>query len=75
MTTTVEKLELVSQLGLLEGIKAGAFDVASDDVPTKAEVAALTTIATIDAIDPATTMALVNEVKAKVNEIITALKA
>lgn len=75
MTTSAEKLVLVSQLGLVEGIKAGAFDVAADDVPTKAEVTALTTVATIDAIDPATTMALVNELKAKVNAIITALKA
>lgn len=31
-------------------------------------------IVTIDAIDPATTMALVNECKAKINEIITALE-
>ncbi len=35
----------------------------------------LTPIATADATDPATTMALANECKAKVNAIISALKA
>ncbi|AHJ87315.1 hypothetical protein phiPsa374_056 [Pseudomonas phage phiPsa374] len=75
MTTTVEKLELVSQLGLIEGIKAGAFDVAADDVPTKAEVTALTAVATADGSDPETTQALANALKVKVNEIIAALKA
>ena len=44
-------------------------------VAAKAAVAALTTIATADAIDPATTMALVNICKAKINTIIAALKA
>lgn len=38
-------------------------------------VAALTTIATADAIDPATTMALVNICKAKINTIIAALQS
>lgn len=32
-------------------------------------------IATADAVDPATTMALVNICKAKINELLTALKA
>lgn len=41
----------------------------------KAQVAALTAIATADASDPATTQALVNECKAKINAIIAALKA
>ncbi|WYN05084.1 head fiber protein [Pseudomonas phage UNO-G1W1] len=71
MTTPVEQYELVAQLGLLEGIKAGAFV----DSGQAAAITALTTITTVDAIDPATTMALVNEVKAKVNAIIAALKA
>lgn len=75
MTTVTQKLELISQLGLIEGIKAGAFEVSATDVPTKAQVAALTTVTTANATDPATTMALVNELKAKVNAIITALKA
>lgn len=42
---------------------------------TKAAIAALTTIATADAVDPATTMALSNINKAKINQIIAALKA
>lgn len=42
---------------------------------TKAAIAALTTIATADATDPATTMALSNINKAKINQIIAALKA
>jgi hypothetical protein len=75
MTTLAQKLVLVSQLGLIEGIKAGAFDVAADDVPTKTEVAALTAVATADGSDPATTQALANALKVKVNEIIAALKA
>lgn len=75
MTTLVQKLALISQLGLIEGIKAGAFDIAATDVPTKTQVAALTAIATADATDPATTMALANINKAKINAIIAALKA
>lgn len=39
----------------------------------RAALTALTAIATADAIDPATTMALVNECKAKINAIISAL--
>ena len=44
-------------------------------VASKAQIAALTTIATADATDPATTMALANINKAKINAIIAALKA
>ena len=44
-------------------------------VAAKAQIAALTTIATADAIDPATTMAMANICKAKINAIIAALKA
>ncbi|MNC52685.1 hypothetical protein D3C75_1020450 [compost metagenome] len=43
-------------------------------LPDPATVAALTPIATADAIDPATTMALANINKAKINAIIAALK-
>jgi len=71
MTTPVEQYELVAQLGLLEGIKAGAFV----DSGQAAAITALTTVTTADAVDPATTQSLVNELKAKVNAIITALKA
>lgn len=44
-------------------------------VAGKSQVAALTAIATADATDPATTMALANINKAKINAIIAALKA
>lgn len=44
-------------------------------LPTKTEVAGLTPISTADATDPASTQALANEIKAKVNAIIAALKA
>lgn len=44
-------------------------------IAAKAAIAALTPIATADAIDPATTMALANINKAKINAIIAALKA
>lgn len=57
---------------------AWAFDKkvnALKPVEQKAQIAALTTIATADATDPATTMALANECKAKINATITALKA
>lgn len=44
-------------------------------IAAKAQIAALTVIATADAVDPATTMALANINKAKINAIINALKA
>lgn len=43
-------------------------------LPDPVTVAALTPIATADATDPATTMALANINKAKINAIIAALK-
>jgi hypothetical protein len=43
-------------------------------IPDPATVAALTPIALADATDPATTMALANANKAKINQIIAALK-
>ena len=42
---------------------------------TKSQIAALTAIATADATDLATVLVLANATKAKVNQIITALKA
>lgn len=44
-------------------------------VAAKSQVAALTAIATADATDLATVLVLANATKAKVNQIITALKA
>lgn len=44
-------------------------------VATKAPIAALTPVATADATDLATAIALANANKAKTNQIITALKA
>lgn len=44
-------------------------------IATKSQIAALTAIATADATDLATVLVLANATKAKVNQIITALKA
>lgn len=44
-------------------------------LPTKTQVAALTNISTADATDLPTAIALANATKAKVNQIIAALKA
>lgn len=71
LTTPTEQYKLVAQLGVLESIKAGAFI----DAGQAAAITALTAIATADATDPATTMALANINKAKINAIIAALKA
>lgn len=79
-TMTREQLiAIISQLGMHESIVTGNFDNMLKDpataIKTKTEVAALTAIATADATDPATTMALANINKAKINAIIAALKA
>lgn len=47
----------------------------SGSIATKAEIAALTPVATADASDPATVITLANANKAKINQIIAALKA
>lgn len=56
-----------------------AFDpeplVAVGGLPTKTEVAGVATVGTADATDEASAIALVNAVKARLNELITALKA
>lgn len=70
--TTAQKYALVSQLGLLEGIKAGLLD---GDVALKPQIAALTLVSTANASDPATTQALANANKVAINAIIAALKA
>jgi hypothetical protein len=44
-------------------------------ISSKAQIAALTAIATADATDLATVLVLANATKAKVNQIITALKS
>lgn len=69
--TPAEQYTLVSKLGLLEGIKAGAFI----DAGQAAAITALTTVTTPDATDEATAITLVNALKVKVNQIIAALKA
>lgn len=48
---------------------------AGSGIKEKPQIAALTAISTADATDPATTMALANINKAKINAIIAALKA
>lgn len=79
---TLTRDQLVAQLAALDVFEAastGTFDNMLKDgataVSTKAQIVALTTIATADATDEATAIALVNECKAKINAIIAALKA
>lgn len=69
--TTSEQYALVSKLGVLEGIKTGAFS----NGPQAAAIEALTTVTTPDATDEATAITLANALKVKVNAIIAALKA
>lgn len=70
-----DQLKLVSQLDLIEGIKAGAFQVDASDIPTKPAITALTPTTVANATDEATAIALVNDLKVKVNAIIAALKS
>ena len=69
--TTSEQYTLVAKLGLLEGIKAGAFI----DSGQAAAITALTPVTTPDATDEATAITLANALKVKVNAIIAALQA
>lgn len=75
ITNRSELVAALAKLGVFEGAAEGVFDALFAGAPTSPEVAALTPIATVDAIDPATTQALVNECKAKINAIISALQA
>lgn len=47
----------------------------SPEVADKAQIAALTTVTTADATDLATAITLVNALKVRVNQIVSALKA
>lgn len=69
--TTDAQYRLVAQLGLMEGIRAGAFLNASQATA----IAALTPVATANATDLATAQALANANKVAINAIIAALKA
>lgn len=72
MSATIEQqYTLVAQLGLLEGIKAGLLQ------PTTANAAAIAALASVtspNATDLPTALTLVNEIKTKLNAVITALK-
>lgn len=69
----------LSAIGVTGAAAEGTLDTllssAEEAIAAKTEVAALTAIATADAIDAATTQALANECKAQINAIIAALKA
>lgn len=69
---TQAQYALISQLGVLEGIKAGVFQ--PDAMQTSA-INALTPVTTANATDPATTQALANANKVAINAIIAALQA
>lgn len=72
MLTIDQQYRLVAQLGLIEGIKAGAFQ---DSAANSAAIAALTPVATANATDLPTAVALANANKVAINAIIAALKA
>lgn len=69
--TPQENYELLAQLGLLEGVKAGALQASA---AANAAITALTLITTPDATDEATAITLVNDCKNHINAIIDALK-
>ncbi|CUR44334.1 head fiber protein [Pseudomonas phage VCM] len=71
MLTTEQQFRLIAQLGLIEGIKAGAFQ---DSAAGSAAVAALTNVTSPNATDLPTALTLVNEIKTKLNAVIAALK-
>lgn len=72
MPTIDEQFRLIAQLGLIEGIKAGAFQ---GDAEQAAAIAALTPVTTANATDLPTAQALANANKVAINAIIAALKA
>lgn len=63
------------ELGMVAELAKETASQISGATADKSQIAALTAIATADATDPATTMALANECKAKINAIIAALQA
>lgn len=69
--TPVEQYTLVAKLGLIEGIKAGAF---TPSTASSAAIAALTSVTSPNATDLPTALTLVNEIKTKLNAVIAALK-
>lgn len=75
ITTRAELIETLSLLGVMGAARNGDLDALFGDVSDKPQVAALTTVTTANATDEATAIALVNDIKTKVNAIITALKA
>lgn len=71
MLSINQQYTLVAQLGLIEGIKAGAF---TDSAANQAAVAALSAVTSPNATDLPTALTLVNEIKTKLNAVIAALK-
>lgn len=71
MKTAAQNYALLSQLGLLEGVKAGALQQSAAQT---AAIAALALVTAPDATDPASTQTLANANKVAINAIIAALK-
>lgn len=71
--TVDEQYALIAQLGVMEGIKAGAFPAGASD-ESKAAIQALVGVTSPAATDLPTTLTLVNEIRLKLNAVITALK-
>jgi len=64
-------VKAVAALGFFESVVYGYFD----SVAAKSQIVALTPVATADATDLPTAVAMANANKAKINAIIAALKA
>jgi len=71
MLSIDDQYKLVAKLGLIEGIKAGAF---ADSTASKAALTALVAVTSPNATDLPTALTLVNEIKTKLNAVIAALK-
>lgn len=71
MLTIDQQFKLIAQLGLVEGVKAGAFQ---DSTASKAAITALAPVTVANATDEATAITLVNALKVSLNAVIAALK-
>jgi hypothetical protein len=71
MLTIDQQYKLVAQLGLIEGIKAGAF---TNSAAASAALAATTSVTSPNATDLPTALTLLNEIKGDLNALLAALK-
>lgn len=77
ITNRDELIQALSVLGLQVSAEQGVFDglFEGGDVADKPQIASLATVGTADATDEASAITLVNALKSRLNQVITALKA